>query len=147
MVLTGTPPNVTVMDEQPETPHGELPVGHRGAGPHRGRRRRALRDGHAKMRLRLDAHPRLRLLYKIGVGVLGALIVVVGLILVPLPGPGWLIVFVGVAVLGTEFPAAHRITQWVRRLARRARLRWRAWRVARSVRRSSSVDPSAAPSR
>ena len=147
MVLTGTPPNVTVMDEQPETPHGELPVEHRGAGPQRGRRRRALRDGHAKMRLRLDAHPRLRLLYKIGVGVLGALIVVVGLILVPLPGPGWLIVFVGVAVLGTEFPAAHRITQWVRRLARRARLRWRAWRVARSVRRSSSVDPSAAPSR
>ncbi|ROS54206.1 uncharacterized protein (TIGR02611 family) [Frigoribacterium sp. PhB24] len=99
------------------------------------------------MRLRLDAHPRLRSLYKIGVGVLGAVIVVVGLILVPLPGPGWLVVFVGVAVLGTEFPAAHRITQWVRRLARRARLRWRAWRVARSARRSSTVDASAVPSR
>ncbi|KQO48574.1 hypothetical protein ASG28_06035 [Frigoribacterium sp. Leaf415] len=123
------------------------PVENRGAGPHRGRRRRALRDGHARMRLRLDGHPRLRLLYKIGVGVLGALIVVVGLVLVPLPGPGWLIVFVGVAVLGTEFPAAHRITRWARRLARRARLRWRAWRVARAVRRSSTVDPSAAPSR
>lgn len=147
MLLTGTPPNVAVMDEQPETPDGVPPVENRGAGPHRGRRRRALRDGHARMRLRLDGHPRLRLLYKIGVGVLGALIVVVGLVLVPLPGPGWLIVFVGVAVLGTEFPAAHRITRWARRLARRARLRWRAWRVARAVRRSSTVDPSAAPSR
>jgi uncharacterized protein (TIGR02611 family) len=147
VLLTGTTPNVADMNEQPDTPDGVPPVDHRGAGPHRGGRRRALRDRHAKMRLRLDAHPRLRLLYKIGVGVLGALIVVVGLVLVPLPGPGWLIVFVGVAVLGTEFPAAHRITQWVRRLARRARLRWRAWRVARSSRRSSTVNPSAAPSR
>jgi uncharacterized protein (TIGR02611 family) len=147
VLLTGTPPNVAVMDEQPQTLHGVPPVGHREAGPHRGGRRRALRDGHAKMRLRLDAHPRLRLLYKIGVGLLGGLIVIVGLVLVPLPGPGWLIVFVGVAVLGTEFPAAHRITRWVRGLARRARLRWRAWRVARSVRRSSTVKPSAAPSR
>lgn len=147
MLLTGTPPNVAVMNEQPDTSDGVPPVEHRAAGPHRGGRRRALREGHAKMRLRLDAHPRLRLLYKIGVGVLGALIVVVGLVLVPLPGPGWLIVFVGVAVLGTEFPAAHRITQWVRRLVRRVRLRWRAWRVARSSRRSSTVKPSPAPSR
>jgi uncharacterized protein (TIGR02611 family) len=99
------------------------------------------------MRLRLDGHPRLRLLYKIGVGVLGGLIVVVGLVLVPLPGPGWLVVFVGVAVLGTEFPAAHRVTLWVRRLARRARLRWRAWRVARSARATTSAGPSTAPSR
>ncbi len=147
MLLTGTPPNVAVMDEQPESPDGVPLDERRGAGPHRGARRRALRDGHARMRLRLDAHPRLRLLYKIGVGVLGALIVVVGLILVPLPGPGWLVVFLGVAVLGTEFPAAHRITLWVRRLVGRARLRWRAWRVARSARRASSVKPSAAPSR
>ena len=135
------------MSEQPETPDGVPPTEHRGAGPHRGARRRAFRDAHAKMRLRLDPHPRLRLLYKIGVGMLGAVIVVVGLVLVPLPGPGWLVVFLGVAVLGTEFPAAHRITQWVRRLVRRARLRWRAWRVSRSARRSSTVKPSAAPSR
>ncbi|WP_123517586.1 TIGR02611 family protein [Frigoribacterium sp. PhB24] len=135
------------MSQQPETPDGVPPAEPREAGPRRGGRRRALRDAHARMRLRLDAHPRLRSLYKIGVGVLGAVIVVVGLILVPLPGPGWLVVFVGVAVLGTEFPAAHRITQWVRRLARRARLRWRAWRVARSARRSSTVDASAVPSR
>lgn len=99
------------------------------------------------MRLRLDSRPRLRLLYKIGVGVLGGLVVVVGLILVPLPGPGWLVVFLGVALLGTEFPAAHRITQWLRRLVRRARLRWRAWRVARSARRATSARPAATSSR
>ncbi len=33
-----------------------------------------------------------------------------GVRLVPLPGPGWLIVFLGLAILGTEFA-------WARRLA------------------------------
>ena len=37
------------------------------------------------------------------VSVLGALIIVVGIILMPLPGPGMLIVVVGVSVLASEF--------------------------------------------
>jgi uncharacterized protein (TIGR02611 family) len=85
---------------------------------------------------RLDSYPRLRVAYKVGVALVGVLVVAVGLVLVPLPGPGWLIVFVGVAVLGTEFPAAHRVTQAVRRVARRLRLRWRAWRANRSAARA-----------
>jgi len=113
----------------------------------RGGRRRAFREAHARLRVRLDSRPRLRLLYKVGVGVLGGLIVVIGLILVPLPGPGWLVVFVGVAVLGTEFPAAHRITLWVRGVVRRVRLRWRAWRVSRAARRASASRPTTSPSR
>jgi uncharacterized protein (TIGR02611 family) len=60
------------------------------------------------------------------VAAVGLMVITVGLILVPLPGPGWLIVFVGVAVLGTEFPAAHRLTELVRRQAARLRDRWRA---------------------
>lgn len=110
-------------------------------------RRHRLRARYEHHRARLDAYPRLRFGYKLLVGLVGVLVVALGLVLVPLPGPGWLVVFLGVAVLGTEFPAAHRITQWVRRLVRRARLRWRAWRVSRSARRSSTVKPSAAPSR
>jgi uncharacterized protein (TIGR02611 family) len=74
----------------------------------------------------IHRHPRLRTPYRLLVALAGASVMVVGLILVPLPGPGWLIVFVGVAVLGTEFPAAHRLTQAVRRLAHRVRLWWRA---------------------
>lgn len=34
---------------------------------------------------------------------IGVVIVVVGLIMVPLPGPGWLVVFGGLAILATEF--------------------------------------------
>jgi uncharacterized protein (TIGR02611 family) len=40
--------------------------------------------------------------------VLGVTIVVVGVILLPLPGPGWLIIFLGLAILGTEFMIAER---------------------------------------
>lgn len=40
------------------------------------------------------------------VGILGGLVVLLGLILVPYPGPGWLIVFGGLAILATEFESA-----------------------------------------
>ncbi|GII90026.1 TIGR02611 family protein [Sinosporangium siamense] len=67
-----------------------------------------------------------RLALKIVVGVIGAILVIGGLILVPFPGPGWLIVFAGVAVLATEFPWAHKVldfgkstlhawTEWLKR--------------------------------
>ena len=87
-------------------------------------------------RERLDGYPRLRVAYKVAVALAGVVVIAVGLVLVPLPGPGWLIVFVGVAVLGTEFPAAHRVTRAVRRLAHRLRLRWRAWRASRAAARA-----------
>ena len=54
-------------------------------------------------------------LYKIGVGVLGGGIVIGGLALVPLPGPGWVIVFVGLAILATEFVWAQRLETYARK--------------------------------
>jgi len=54
------------------------------------------------------------------VGGIGGAIVVGGLILVPLPGPGWVIVFVGLALLATEFV-------WAARLEKFARERVEAW--------------------
>jgi uncharacterized protein (TIGR02611 family) len=54
-------------------------------------------------------------LYRITVAMLGGAIVVGGLALVPLPGPGWLIVFLGLAILATEFEWAHRLEQYARK--------------------------------
>ena len=114
-------------------PHGATPPGAPEEGLGRAARARARwRAGREK----LDGYPRLRVAYKVGVALVGVVVIAVGLVLVPLPGPGWLIVFVGVAVLGTEFPAAHRVTQAVRRLAHRLRLRWRAWRANRAAARA-----------
>jgi uncharacterized protein (TIGR02611 family) len=86
----------------------------------------------------IHRHPRVWAPYRLLVALAGLSVIVAGLILVPLPGPGWLIVFVGVAVLGTEFPAAHRLTELVRRQARRVRLWWRARQVRVAARNGTS---------
>ena len=66
-------------------------------------------------RRRIRANPVTARVYRITVAVLGLVIVVGGLIVVPAPGPGWLIVFAGVSVWATEFEWAQRL------LHRRAR--------------------------
>jgi uncharacterized protein (TIGR02611 family) len=53
--------------------------------------------------------------YRAAIGVVGGAIVVGGLALIPLPGPGWVIVFVGLAVLATEFVWAERLEKFARR--------------------------------
>ncbi|MEW9548964.1 TIGR02611 family protein [Nonomuraea sp. NPDC050783] len=52
---------------------------------------------------------------KIVIGVIGTVMVVGGLIMVPFPGPGWLVVFAGLAVLATEFHWAHRVLEFGKR--------------------------------
>ena len=46
---------------------------------------------------------------KVAIGIIGGIVVVLGLIMVPYPGPGWLVVFAGLAVLATEFDWAQEI--------------------------------------
>jgi len=52
---------------------------------------------------------------RILITIAGTLVVLVGLILVPLPGPGWLIVFGGLAILATEYVWAQRLLRYARR--------------------------------
>lgn len=85
-----------------------------------------------RMRARIDRSPGLRVVYRVGVAVLGSLVAIVGLILVPLPGPGWLIVFLGLAILGTEFSWARRLALFVKRQLARFWAWWRARRAARA---------------
>ncbi len=51
---------------------------------------------------------------KVVVAVIGSTVILVGVALFVLPGPGWLVVFAGLAILATEFV-------WARRLLRRVR--------------------------
>ena len=71
-------------------------------------------------REKIRQKPRAYRLYRIAVGVLGGAIIVGGLALIPLPGPGWVIVFVGLAVLASEF-------EWAKRLERFVRDKVKAW--------------------
>ena len=67
-----------------------------------------------KYRYVIRRNPRLNLTYRIGVGVLGAVVLLVGLITIPYPGPGWLTVFLGLAILASEFAWAHRLLTFAR---------------------------------
>jgi uncharacterized protein (TIGR02611 family) len=45
--------------------------------------------------------------------VIGTVVVTGGVILLPLPGPGWVIIFFGFAILATEFAFAERLRDWM----------------------------------
>jgi len=63
-------------------------------------------------------HRTLDMTYRVAVAVIGAAVVVGGIVLIPLPGPGWLIVFGGLAILSTEFEWAGRLLDFARRQVR-----------------------------
>lgn len=50
-----------------------------------------------------------RLGWRIGVGVVGGLLLIAGIIMIPGPGQGWATVFLALAILSTEFSWAHRV--------------------------------------
>ncbi len=57
---------------------------------------------------------------QIGIGILGGVVVIAGVIMIPYPGPGWLVVFAGLAILAKEFP-------WARRILDYAKGKYDAW--------------------
>lgn len=80
-------------------------------------------------RARIKRNPFARRCYRIVVGLVGVAIVVVGVVLLPAPGPGWLIIFAGLGVLASEFEWAQRLLDY----ARRRVLGWTAWTARQSV--------------
>jgi len=70
------------------------------------------RWGSALERIRATRTGRLTL--RIVIGVVGVAVVLIGLVLVPLPGPGWLIVLAGLAILSLEFEWAQRLLHFTR---------------------------------
>lgn len=57
----------------------------------------------AQQRDRLRGRPVANFVYRIVVGVAGTAVLAVGIVAIPYPGPGWAIVFLGLAILATEF--------------------------------------------
>lgn len=59
---------------------------------------------------------------KVVVGAAGGSVLIVGIIAIPYPGPGWLIVFAGLGILSKEFP-------WASRVLKYARKKYDAWNI------------------
>lgn len=64
-------------------------------------------------RIRKTPHGRMAL--KIGVGTVGTLVVALGLLLIPFPGPGWAIVILGLAIWALEFAWAKNLLEFTKR--------------------------------
>lgn len=70
------------------------------------------------MRERIIKHSR-----RLAIGIIGIILFLAGIIMVPYPGPGWLVVFAGLAVLATEFEFAQKILDYLQDKYRR----WQNW--------------------
>lgn len=57
---------------------------------------------------------------KLAVAVVGTLLVIIGIILVPLPGPGFLVIFAGIFVLSLEFVWFEQHVERTKKLAKKA---------------------------
>ena len=81
------------------------------------------------LRERLDSVPGGRLALRIVVTIVGSAFVLAGIVMLVIPGPGWLSIFLGLAILGTEFTFARRINDWLRTQVRRV---WAWWKARRT---------------
>jgi uncharacterized protein (TIGR02611 family) len=57
---------------------------------------------------------------RILVGIVGGLVTIIGVVALIAPGPGWLIIFAGLGILGTEFAWAARALKTAKGVANRA---------------------------
>ncbi|WP_043512680.1 MULTISPECIES: TIGR02611 family protein [unclassified Actinoplanes] len=78
---------------------------------------------------RIRSTPGGRLALKIGVGTVGTLVVAIGIVLIPFPGPGWAIVILGLAILSLEFAWAKTVLTLTRRHVKT----WTTWAARQTL--------------
>ena len=83
-----------------------------------------------RLHRRLHSHPVLSLGTRIVVGIVGGLVTLVGIIMLVTPGPAFVLIPLGLAILATEFAFARRWLDWAREKAEEAK------------RRSDALDPA-----
>ena len=83
--------------------------------------------------------------YRTTVGITGAGTVLLGVALIPLPGPGSLIALGGLALLGTEFEGARKTSTAANRTARKAVAHVQQQRAAKKAARDAAAGASSTP--
>lgn len=63
----------------------------------------------------VKARRTLHLSWQVGVFIVGLAVVGAGIVMLPLPGPGWLVIFAGMAIWATEFVWAQLVLRWTKR--------------------------------
>jgi uncharacterized protein (TIGR02611 family) len=80
-------------------------------------------------RERVRALPGGRLGWRIAITIAGVAVIAIGIVLLPLPGPGWLIIFAGLGLLATEYEWAARLLRWMKQHV----VRWTRWAAAQPL--------------
>jgi len=64
--------------------------------------------------------------------IVGSAIIVAGVAMLVLPGPGWAAIFLGFAVMATEFAAAEKVRDWLisqlKLIVRKGKIAWKKFR-------------------
>jgi uncharacterized protein (TIGR02611 family) len=83
---------------------------------------------------------------RIAVAIAGGFLILVGIALLVLPGPGWLFIFLGLGVLATEFAWAERMLNLAKKKAKEAKDKVMGKKEARAAkkaqRRARGDDPA-----
>ena len=82
-----------------------------------------------RFRHRVESNTTLKTAYRVAVGVVGFAVLSAGLVMIPFPGPGWLVVIAGLAILSTEFAWAERLLDFTRKRV----FAWVRWVNSQSI--------------
>lgn len=69
----------------------------------------------------MRSRPLLNTTWRVGVFTVGASVLLAGLVMIVTPGPGWAAIFVGLAILATEFAWAQRFLSGAKQAAEKAK--------------------------
>ncbi|HUH53026.1 MAG TPA: PGPGW domain-containing protein [Microbacteriaceae bacterium] len=89
---------------------------------------RWLHETLVRFRAFVERHRWLTIVYKVTLALVGGVIILAGIAMLVLPGPGWLTIFFGFALLGTEFVWARKVILWLRQQFAKLVDRWRRYR-------------------
>lgn len=79
---------------------------------------------------------------RVGITIAGFAVILAGVVLLVLPGPGWLLIFAGLAILSTEYVWARRLLMTAKRKAEQAKeavVRRKNGRAERKAQRNGHI--------
>ena len=69
---------------------------------------------YSQFRAKIAARPAVDRTYRIAVAFVGIAVLALGIVLIPYPGPGWVVVFTGLGILASEFAWAKRLLAYAK---------------------------------
>ena len=88
----------------------------------------------------IGKNPTVNKVYRTSVGVVGGGVVALGVALIPLPGPGSLIAVGGLAILGTEFEGAAKVSRKANAAVKRGAAEVKKRRAASAAKKAASAN-------